>query len=312
MRLVWLILLLVTSPALAWGQTCSLTITNMDFGAADLLPGTTIDSTANLTLNCSGMPAGPTTMYCLALGPGSGVTSAPRRMTGPSASTLTYGIYVDGGRTASWGSRSYPTLGAVYGQGQATATVTISAPLYGRIAAAQSTAPTGSYSSTLTGADVDLFTLVNPSTDCNAGPISAVARTTATFSVLAAPAPHCTVTTTDIYFGNRGLLNANYDANGTVTAKCTSALSYNVGLSNGVTGTGPTARKMTNGANVITYGLYRDAARGQPWGATIGTNTVSSSGTGLAQAYTVYGRVPSQTTPPSGGYTDTVNVTVTY
>ncbi|MBS0432870.1 MAG: spore coat protein U domain-containing protein, partial [Proteobacteria bacterium] len=48
------------------------------------------------------------------------------------------------------------------------------------------------------------------------------------------------------------------------------------------------------------------------WGNTIGTNTVASTGTGSAQAFTVYGQVPAQTTPPAAVYNDTVNVTVTY
>ncbi|MCE3520182.1 spore coat protein U domain-containing protein, partial [Escherichia coli] len=35
-------------------------------------------------------------------------------------------------------------------------------------------------------------------------------------------------------------------------------------------------------------------------------------GSGAAQPYTVYGRVPVQTTPAPGTYTDTITVTVTY
>jgi len=48
------------------------------------------------------------------------------------------------------------------------------------------------------------------------------------------------------------------------------------------------------------------------WGNTIGTNTVASTGTGAAQSFTVYGRIPSQTTPAPATYTDTITVTVTY
>ena len=48
------------------------------------------------------------------------------------------------------------------------------------------------------------------------------------------------------------------------------------------------------------------------WGTTIGTDTVTGTGNGTAQAITVYGRVPPQTTPPAATYNDTVNVTVTY
>jgi spore coat protein U-like protein len=88
---------------------------------------------------------------------------------------------------------------------------------------------------------------------------------------------------------------------------------YNIGLDAG-TGTGATvaARKMTNGANTITYSLYSDSGRTTVWGNTVGTNTVSATGNGASQTYTVYGRVPSQTTPAAATYTDTITVTVTY
>ena len=48
------------------------------------------------------------------------------------------------------------------------------------------------------------------------------------------------------------------------------------------------------------------------WGNTVGTDTVSATGSGASQAYTVYGRVPMQTTPAAATYTDTITVTVTY
>ncbi|EEF26199.1 conserved hypothetical protein [Ricinus communis] len=41
-------------------------------------------------------------------------------------------------------------------------------------------------------------------------------------------------------------------------------------------------------------------------------STVAGTGTGNAQLLTIYGRVPPQTTPSSGTYTDTVVVTLTY
>lgn len=36
------------------------------------------------------------------------------------------------------------------------------------------------------------------------------------------------------------------------------------------------------------------------------------AGSGVAQTFTVHGRVPPQNTPPPGNYSDTVVVTVTY
>jgi len=63
---------------------------------------------------------------------------------------------------------------------------------------------------------------------------------------------------------------------------------------------------MSRGAETITYGLYKDADRSQPWGDT-GTpgSTIAGTGNGAAQTLTVYGRVPPQKTPSPGTYTDT-------
>ncbi len=68
---------------------------------------------------------------------------------------------------------------------------------------------------------------------------------------------------------------------------------------------------MKSGAtNAITYGIYRDAGATLPWGNISGTNTASlSSGTGTL---TAYGRVPAQTSPPPGSYSDVVNVVIMY
>ena len=66
------------------------------------------------------------------------------------------------------------------------------------------------------------------------------------------------------------------------------------------------------GGALVNYTLYSDTNRTTVWGQTIGTDTVSASGSGAAQSYTVYGRVPVQTTPAPGAYTDTITVTVTY
>jgi spore coat protein U-like protein len=69
---------------------------------------------------------------------------------------------------------------------------------------------------------------------------------------------------------------------------------------------------MTQGTAFVLYGLYRDAARSQAFGNTIGTNTAAGTGTGLSQTLTVYGRVAPQATPAPGTYADTITATLTY
>jgi spore coat protein U-like protein len=90
-------------------------------------------------------------------------------------------------------------------------------------------------------------------------------------------------------------------------------LPYTLSLNGGNSGaTDPTQRKMTSGANQLTYGLYQNSARSSPWGSTAGSNTVGGTGTGASQVITIFGRVPAQTTPAPATYQDSVVVTVTY
>ena len=95
--------------------------------------------------------------------------------------------------------------------------------------------------------------------------------------------------------------------------QCTNTTPYNIGLSAG-TGSGSTVttRKMTSGGATINYSLYSNAGRTTNWGDTVGVDTVSSTGNGASQGFTVYGRVTAQTTPAPSTYTDTITVTVTY
>jgi spore coat protein U-like protein len=123
-----------------------------------------------------------------------------------------------------------------------------------------------------------------------------------------------TVAPTTLDFGTGvGLLNANIDQTSTITVTCSNSTGYNIGLGAGTApGATVTTRSMVNGAALVNYRLYRDSGRTQNWGQTVGTDTVAGTGNGTAQSISVYGRVPVQTTPAAGTYTDTVAVTVTY
>jgi spore coat protein U-like protein len=114
-------------------------------------------------------------------------------------------------------------------------------------------------------------------------------------------------------FGTQGVISANVDQTSTIQVQCTNSTPYNIGLDAG-TGTGATVttRKLTGGGATVNYTLYSDSARTSVWGNTVGTNTVASTGTGASQSFTVYGRIPAQTTPAPTTYTDTITVTVTY
>lgn len=122
------------------------------------------------------------------------------------------------------------------------------------------------------------------------------------------------VAANDLDYGAQGVLASNIDATTTLSVQCTDGTPYDIGLDAG-TGAGATVatRLMTGpGSATIDYTLYSDAGRTTVWGDTISTDTVSGTGDGTQQDYTVYGRVPPQATPAPGTYTDTITVTVTF
>jgi spore coat protein U-like protein len=147
----------------------------------------------------------------------------------------------------------------------------------------------------------------------SAAPSFAV-TSTATFTVQVTIVATCTINSAStLNFGSQGVFTANVDQSSTIQVQCTNTTPYNIGLDAGV-GSGATVavRKMTSGGATVNYTLYSDSGHTTVWGTTIGTNTVAATGNGAAQSYTVYGRIPAQTTPAPGTYADTVTVTVTY
>ena len=146
------------------------------------------------------------------------------------------------------------------------------------------------------------------------GSVAHAATATSTFTVQMTVTSSCVINSAStLNFGSQGVLVANVDNTSTLQVQCTNTTPYNIGLDAGL-GTGATVavRKMTSGGNTINYSLYSDSGRTTVWGNTVGTNTITGTGNGASQSYTVYGRVPPQTTPAAATYTDTITVTVTY
>lgn len=300
----------VAAPAFA--QSCTFSTTNMVFSGSPL-GGAAINSTATLTSTCTALLAlGRDVLVCPNLNAGTGgATASTRSMTG--AGTLNYQLFHESARQTIWGSYTWGfaprppslivTIPALLGSGTTTTTI------YGQVLAGQTTAPVGSYLSTFSGAQTTFKYRYNDGAGCAS---AAGTNETTNFTVSLQVAKDCLVSAQNINFGSQGFLSANVDQAGQVTVTCSPATPYTVGLGNGVTGTGPTTRRMTKGAEFITYGLYKDTARVVPWGNVIPTNTVAGTGAGLAQNIPVYARIPPQTTPSPGIYNDTIVVTVTY
>lgn len=307
----------ILAPAQAWSQTCTFTSTSLNFGSVDTLSSSPTDMSVNIGYTCSSLLS-LGIRICPNLGTGSGgSTSAAARQMTSGANALDYQLFSNSGRSTVWGAYfwPYPPRAPVISVGLAALGIPVSGTftVYGRVFGSQGTVPPGAYTSSFSGAGQIQFryydALIFPG-NCNAG---GGINGSATFGVQATVPANCLIATQNIDFGTAGILGSNVDATGQVSVTCTPATAYTISLNNGITGTGPTARRMTLGAQAVTYGLFKDNARSQPWGdATTPGSTVPGTGSGVTQAYTVYGRVPPQTTPSPGTYTDTVVVTVTY
>ena len=144
--------------------------------------------------------------------------------------------------------------------------------------------------------------------------VAAAATVTTTFQVDATVISSCSVSATNLGFGNYDSLAATpTDATSTVSVQCSLLTTYEIGLDAGVgSGATVTTRRMTLGADTLDYTLYQDSARTTVWGNTVSSDTVAGTGTGLSDPYTVYGRIPAGQIVNTGNYTDTVTVTVNF
>jgi spore coat protein U-like protein len=152
------------------------------------------------------------------------------------------------------------------------------------------------------------------------GPAAAT-TTTSTFAVNLTIQAQCVINSTAaLNFGTAGVLGGangttNTDQSTTVQVQCTNTTPFNIGLDAGTTTGGTTTtRKLLNSGSsaTVNYTLWQDTGHATNWGNNTGTDTVGDTGTGASKTYTIYGRIPPQSTPAPGNYADTVTVTVTY
>jgi spore coat protein U-like protein len=135
------------------------------------------------------------------------------------------------------------------------------------------------------------------------GAAAAQAQTaTTTFTVSADVQESCSVAATNLAFGNYlATAVAPLDTTSTITVTCTNGATYDVDV-----GATPMNRNMTGPGGNLNYGMFNEVGRLTAFGVAAAT------GSGAAQAYTVFGRVPIAQFVTAGNYTATVTVTVTY
>lgn len=293
---------------------CSVASGTMTFSGGDIISGSPVNGSATVNVTCNFLVSITGISVCLSIDAGTGgATSGVRHMLN-GTQKLNYRLFSDAALSSPWGTASDTSLGSVipvtvpapFLLGSTTVPVTI----YGQLGGSQTQAALGSYISTL-NISAQYPTINAPIlSDCgiigNYAPTSKSASLTAQTTLQKA----CTVNTTDINFGSYAILNSNINATGRVNVTCTTATPYSIGLEAG--SLTATTRRMKNGVDFVTYGLYQDAAYQRPWGTVASAQAKLGTGTGLTEVHTVYGRVPPQQTPPIKTYNDSVAVTITY
>jgi spore coat protein U-like protein len=307
--------LFLNVPASA--QSCTFSMPNINFGNIDLTAGINYTSSVNLTSTCTGTP-GQTIRICPNINAGTGGVngSGSVRYMLNGASQLQYNLYRNTTYSSVWGSYIWglpPQPSTVSLVLNSSGTGTIARAIRTRVPLGQGALPTGRYTSSFSGANTRLNYAYSSVGNCATITSLNLNPTQIPFTVSANAGTGCAVTATDLNFGTQTLLNANIDQTNQVSVRCATGVAYAVGFDGGLLlATNPTQRKLDNGFDQITYGLYRDAARSQPWGDIVGTNTVAGTGNGAFQNFTAYGRIPPQPTPPADIYDDTIVITVTY
>lgn len=125
-------------------DSCSVSATQLDFGAIDPLNNATndTDATSTVDVTCS---SGTGYDVGLDAGTGGDGTVTGRAMSDGGTNTLNYSLYTDSARTTNWDDAG--GTNTVTGTGDGTA---LSHTVYGRVPSGQETTPVGTYTDTIT------------------------------------------------------------------------------------------------------------------------------------------------------------------
>ncbi|MCA8034817.1 spore coat U domain-containing protein [Burkholderia arboris] len=313
-------LLLAALLGMPWmparADTCTVTPPVPSFGSVSPITQQAYTTTATMTVNCTWDTLSLNTgvLVCVNLG-----GTSPRYLSN-GANQMQYDLYQDAGYSQAWGAVSSgttpisltltkPALGT-----SASANVTI----YGRIAPNQPTVPTvnnGStvYTQSFSGNQAAYsysFSLLGVlPTPC----VSQSTAGTMTVTTTATVINNCIISATGVAFPPAGVLASALTASGSISARCTNGDAFRIALNGGGSGNVAARTMQRAGGGSVSYQLYQDSGFTQPWGdGTAGTSMATGTGSGFAQAITVYGRVPAQATPAPGNYSDTITATISF
>ena len=323
-------------PRLAQAQSVSCanpTINNISFGTVDFTTGT-VNVTGSIGWSCTssgilGILFSPQAniAMCLNLNTGTGGTQANPRLLSNGSNTLQYQLYANATDTQIWGSTATPATPIPLGIAVAipagllfSTTVTGTMPFYAQLPSGQTTAPVGTYNSTLAVTVSGTYTLSQntPLSSCTSGQ-HALNAGSASFVTSATVQKACVVTANNVNLGAVPSTAINTTASNTLGVTCSNGTPYFVGLapSNGNTaGAGVMKGSLGSNTDKVPYQLSSTPGpSGTPWGNTATSTTLGNgmagTGSGLVQSLTVYATAPSANYTPDS-YSDTVTVNVNY
>jgi spore coat protein U-like protein len=289
------LLMLIFVPSIARAAaigTCTVISNDIAFGS---FSGTQITLSGSIMITCSNGNGSNTLPVSLNYGNSSSnfPSSTANRVMQMGANTLPYQIYSNASRTTIWGN----------GTG---GTAALSVPI-------NYVPPNNSPVMTTVVPYATLFAGALPPVGNYTDAVTVSLQNTSTVIHMSANAvPACTVTANNLAFGSYS--RTQLDGTATLTATCSSGSAYNIGLNQGVaSGATVSNRSMAGpGGQLLKYSLFRDSSRTINWGNTVGTDTAAATGTGSAQNFTIYGRVPASQNVAPGAYQDTITATLTF
>jgi spore coat protein U-like protein len=301
--------------ACAQAQTCSVGTPALAFAAFSPISGAALTTTGTIPISCTWPLLGgnPNVKLCLALN-----ASQPLTLTN-AGNAINFGLFTDPAFSNAWGTAASSVIALTMTRPVLGGTLTQNVSIYGKIAAAQTTVPTSGssntvYTRTFTSGDMSLqyasYAALAPAPACGSA-MTAVPGTP--FSANVTVINNCTIAAANITFATQSALTSPVNSTGQLMIQCTANDAYAVSLSGGLLGT-VTSRNMSGltGASV-SYQLYLDSGYATIWGdGTSGTSQLAGIGTGIVQFIPIYARVPSQSTPAPGVYTDTVTATIQF
>jgi spore coat protein U-like protein len=299
-------------------------MSSVQFGLINPLLGTAVRADGLLKVQCAWPLASPTPLarVCLNLGTGDASTATQGgqiRSMSNGADRLLYTLSGDSQFHSSWESAlsGGTPIAVSLARPLVGTTADASVRVYGRVLANQLDVPTKDNASTVyaenhgaANATVNYGFYSEVAPDCSALPLGGGFP----FRVEATVANNCTISATDLNFGERGLLTQLTQARSAVAVQCTRNDAFRISLDGGISGD-PSNRRMrrADGGDEVRYQLYTDTAGTRVWGdGTAGTEMVTGVGTGDRQVVSVYGQIPAQSSVAPGAYGDVITATVMF